>query len=130
MVSYALTNPQEGRTTGTMVYSVAMWLARRQEFLNASTCCIVYRIVLARAPNVPSKMGWEDQLEVGLMMCNIIRCLKKNGRRIWKLSRGKTIFYIAFPRNPSCAVKSRRSGQKLLRRLAPLPVIIGIPIRH
>ena len=39
-------------------------------------------------------------------------------------------YYIALTRNPAYAVKSRRSGSKLLTRLAHLPVRIGIMILH
>ena len=40
--------------------------------------CIVPRIALAFAKkNVPSRIEWHDLLEVGLMLCNIIRILKK-----------------------------------------------------
>ena len=56
---------------------------------------------------------------------------EKNGRRIWRPSRSRKRCYIELPRNLACAVKSRTSrisGQNLLRRLASLPVRIGITI--
>ena len=53
-----------------------------------------------------------------------IRSLKTNVRRSWKLSGIRTRCYIAFPRNLSRAMNSRRSGQKLLRRVATFTVVI------
>ena len=67
--------------TGTMAHIVTVYFARRQECLSASTCNIVPRIALACAPSVPPRMEWADSLEVGIMLCNIIRNLKTNGRR-------------------------------------------------
>ena len=93
---------------------------------------IVPRIALACAPNVPSRMEWADPLEVGLMMCNIIKIMKTNGRRSWKPLIRKTRCYIALPRSPACAVKSRRSrisGNKLQMRNI-LPERIGILILY
>ena len=63
--------------TGTMAHIVTVYFERRKECLSASTCHIVPRIVLACAPKFPSGMEWADPLEVVLMMCNIIRSLKK-----------------------------------------------------
>ena len=53
-----------------------------------------------------------------------------NVRRIWKLSRSRTRWYNSLPRNTARGVKSRRSGQKLLRGLESLPVMIMTPIRR
>ena len=44
---------------GTMAHSVTAYFAIRKEFLSASMHRIVPRIVLACAPNVPSRMEWE-----------------------------------------------------------------------
>ena len=133
LVSWALTSPQEGHMSGTMSHSVTVCFARRQEYLSANMHHIIPRIALEFAPKFPSRMEWEDLLEVGLMLCNSIRSLKTNVRRKWKPSISKTRCYIALPRNPARAVKSRRSrisGNKLLRRITSLPVRIGIPIPH
>ena len=81
LVSRIPISPQGGHMTVTMANSVAVYFARRQERLSASMHCIVPRISLACAPSVPSRMEWEDPLEVGLMLCNSIRILKTNGRR-------------------------------------------------
>ena len=98
-------NPQEGRTIGTMVYCITLWFAKSHECLNASTCCIVPNILIAGAPNVPSKMGWNYLLGVGLILCNSIRSLTTNERRSYNISRSKTRRYIALQRNTSRAVK-------------------------
>ena len=67
--------------TGTMAHIVTVYFERSQECLSASMHHIVPRIALACVPNFPSRMEWEDPLEVGLMLYNSIRSLKTNGRR-------------------------------------------------
>ena len=58
---------------------------------------------------------------------------EKNGGRSLNLSRSRTRCYIALTINQVRAVisiRSRRSGQELLRRVATLPVMIRTPIHH
>ena len=54
-------------------------------------------------------MYWEDLWEVGLRLWNSNRSMKINGRNIWKLLRSKTRCFLASPRNPARAAKSRIS---------------------
>ena len=107
LVSCALINPQR-RRTGTTLYSVIVWFSISQEFLSASTSCTVTRIAPEFEPTGPSDMEWDNLWEAGLILWNSIRSLKKNGRRIWKLSGSIPRFYIALPRNPDRAMRSWR----------------------
>ena len=63
--------------TGTMAYIITVCFARRHELLSTSMHHIAPSIALACAPKVPSRTEWEDLLEVGIMLCNIIRSLKE-----------------------------------------------------
>ena len=132
LVSRITISTQGGHMTGTMAHIITVYFARRQEWMSASMHHIVLRIALACAPNFPSRMEWADPFEVGLMMCNNIRSMKTNGRRSWNPLISKKRCYIALPRSPACAVKSRRSrrsGNNLQRRHI-LPERIGIMIIH
>ena len=60
-----------------MVYSVIVCFEIRQECLSAITRRTVLRIALLCAPTGPSNMEWEDLWEVGMMLLNSIRSLKK-----------------------------------------------------
>ena len=82
--------------TSTMVYNVTVCFARRQEYLNAITHHKVSSIERALAPNFPSRMGWEDLLEVGLMIYNSIRSLKKKWKKDLKYlkKQNKMIYSI------------------------------------
>ena len=80
--------------TVTMAHSVTVCFARRQECLSTSMYCIVTRVALVCAPNVLSRIEWEDLLEVRLVLCNSIRCLNKRKKELKSLKNQNKMIYI------------------------------------